>query len=206
MTVDLISQQLYGGAIESTIPEGFIDLSDLREVPDTQEVFVTMEDGQDESLIFDLLERIAESDDKKALVDHVSEMAGLNESSDGYKMLMIQKLANTSSYMSISVSHARKWGRESDAAVKPILLVINGLIRLDKVTTDVLISFNIPTEGESATADMEAILDRESAGALPLDHWSNGGSTAFDKRILRGLEVVESAVKNFSVKDWGLFN
>lgn len=206
MTVDLVNQQLYGGAIESTIPQGFIDLSDLREVPDTQEVFVTMEDGQDESLIFDLLERIAENDDIKALADHVSEMAGLNESSDGYKLLMIKQLEGTSHYVSISVSHARKWGRESDASVKPILLVINGLIRLEKVTTDVLISFNIPTEGESATKDMETIIDRESAHTLPLDHWTGDGSTAFDKRILRGLEVVESAVKNFNVKDWGLFN
>ena len=59
-------QSLWGGAITTEIPEGLLDASDFRQVPDTQEVFVPGAEADDtsltgvrvnDSIIFDLIER-----------------------------------------------------------------------------------------------------------------------------------------------------
>nr|GMD13444.1 ran guanine nucleotide release factor [Ipomoea batatas]GMD16942.1 ran guanine nucleotide release factor [Ipomoea batatas] len=55
MAVDMYSERpLFGGAIASTFPVRFQDVSNVRQVPDHQEVFV--DPARDESLIFELLE------------------------------------------------------------------------------------------------------------------------------------------------------
>ncbi|GAB2297209.1 hypothetical protein Dimus_031322 [Dionaea muscipula] len=45
---------LYGGAISSTFPQRFEDVSNIRQVPDHQEVFA--DPAHDESLIFEVLD------------------------------------------------------------------------------------------------------------------------------------------------------
>uniref|UniRef100_A0A0K3CEM9 Ran-interacting Mog1 protein n=1 Tax=Rhodotorula toruloides TaxID=5286 RepID=A0A0K3CEM9_RHOTO len=52
----MAQRQLYGGAITTTIPPSFIDASDLRQVPDTQEVFLAPD--SDLSLITEVLELV----------------------------------------------------------------------------------------------------------------------------------------------------
>ncbi|KAG6426282.1 hypothetical protein SASPL_110503 [Salvia splendens] len=55
MPADLCTQRpLFGGAISSTFPLRFQDVSNMRQVPDHQEVFV--DPTRDESLIFELLD------------------------------------------------------------------------------------------------------------------------------------------------------
>ncbi|KAL2829000.1 hypothetical protein BDW59DRAFT_40619 [Aspergillus cavernicola] len=52
------SQDLYGGAIKAAIPEGWLDASDLRQIPDHQELFlspITLS-----TLIFEINERVSE--------------------------------------------------------------------------------------------------------------------------------------------------
>lgn len=48
--------KLYGGAIESSLPSGIKDVSDFRQVPDNQEVFILEDGPKDISIIFDLLQ------------------------------------------------------------------------------------------------------------------------------------------------------
>ncbi|XP_047961623.1 ran guanine nucleotide release factor-like [Salvia hispanica] len=55
MPTDLCTQRpLFGGAVSSTFPLRFQDVSNMRQVPDHQEVFV--DPSRDESLIFELLD------------------------------------------------------------------------------------------------------------------------------------------------------
>ncbi|KAM1102734.1 hypothetical protein ACFX19_011526 [Malus domestica] len=55
MSQDIYSERpLFGGAITSTFPLRFQDVSNIRQVPDHQEAFV--DPARDESLIFELLE------------------------------------------------------------------------------------------------------------------------------------------------------
>uniref|UniRef100_A0A0R0KVC5 Uncharacterized protein n=1 Tax=Glycine max TaxID=3847 RepID=A0A0R0KVC5_SOYBN len=55
MPEDIVYQHpLFGGKIASTFPHRFQDVSNIRQVPDHQEVFA--DPSHDESLIFELLE------------------------------------------------------------------------------------------------------------------------------------------------------
>ncbi|KAK9844581.1 hypothetical protein WJX74_004227 [Apatococcus lobatus] len=47
-------RKLFGGAIESALPERFTDVSDLRPVPDNQEIFTDTD--RSETLIFEIME------------------------------------------------------------------------------------------------------------------------------------------------------
>ncbi|CCD22536.1 Ran GTPase-binding protein MOG1 NDAI_0A03790 [Naumovozyma dairenensis CBS 421] len=83
-----VETPLYGGAITTVIPQGFLDVSMLREVPDTQEVYVNnrstetqpYNDGlaNDESIIIDLLQAVPESNDLDALKLHIEDIVSLN--------------------------------------------------------------------------------------------------------------------------------
>lgn len=72
---------LYGGAIRTVIPEGFKDVSLFRQVPDSQEVFVSDQEGIDDSIVFDIMERV-DCSDEEAIAIHLEEIARLNTVQD----------------------------------------------------------------------------------------------------------------------------
>jgi hypothetical protein len=63
---------LFGGAITSSIPSTFLDASDLRQIPDNQEVFVD-KDGT-ASISFDILEKVEAPDVEQAIAIHLGEV------------------------------------------------------------------------------------------------------------------------------------
>lgn len=70
---------LFGGALESALPDNFADVSKLRQVPDNQEVFID-KDGFT-SIIFDITERVggagsSDQIDGRALTTHLEELVG----------------------------------------------------------------------------------------------------------------------------------
>lgn len=93
--MDWISQPLYGGAITISLPKGLLDASDIRQVPDTQEVFLCSSESsddysrlsKDDTLIVDLMEMIEETEVTAALNKHLQEIASLNESEDKWLRL-----------------------------------------------------------------------------------------------------------------------
>jgi hypothetical protein len=58
-------QQLYGGAIQCHLPHGLVDVSDLRQVPDTQEVFISK--TTDVSYIFDVTQAVEPQEPQAAI-------------------------------------------------------------------------------------------------------------------------------------------
>ena len=57
--------KLFGGAFQIDLPDGFVDVSDFRQVPDHQEVWA--EAKTDRSAIIEILERVDEKDEQSAL-------------------------------------------------------------------------------------------------------------------------------------------
>lgn len=141
--------ELYGGAITTFIPDGFLDASMLREVPDTQEVYVNSrqeqeaemaEDGlgTNESVIIDLLQRVDAQDDDALLV-HVEDITALN---GGNSFDIIKKdTAPDGTITCILAESAYKWGKKD---LKEALIICLALKRLRDVETDVVISINVP--------------------------------------------------------------
>lgn len=197
---------LYGGAITTVIPDGFLDVSMLREVPDTQEVYVNSRSENDanddglgfnESVIVDLLQRVEEGDDKKALEFHLKEIADLNGSTQWevlkYQALESQTLATSGAIAQccVMLETAYKWGKVNE---KEIVVSCIGLIRLEDVDTDVLITVNVPLDAKK----------------YPEETWTNLESAVKDEsllpaRISAAYSILLQIVQKFQVKDKSLF-
>ena len=72
-------RELFGGAIVMGVPRRFADVSGIRQVPDTQEVFVCQE--TDQSVIVEVLELSEEADVAHAAQFHFNVLAEDNSSS-----------------------------------------------------------------------------------------------------------------------------
>lgn len=143
---------LYGGAITTYLPEGFLDTSLLREVPDTQEVYVNgREDGEsyddglarNESVVVDLLERVEACDDLQALREHVAEICSFDGSAEAAPFAKLETLAGGQQACVVFES-VDKWGKRE---LNETVALCVGLIRLEDVATDVVITVHVPVAG-----------------------------------------------------------
>lgn len=148
--------ELYGGAITTVVPPGFIDASTLREVPDTQEVYVNsrrdeeeFEDGlaTNESIIVDLLETVDKSDLKEAWQFHVEDLTELNGTTK-WEALQEDTVQQGTKFTGLVMEVANKWGKP-DLAQTVVIGV--ALIRLTQFDTDVVISIDVPLTKEEAS-------------------------------------------------------
>ncbi|XP_054592287.1 ran guanine nucleotide release factor isoform X2 [Nothobranchius furzeri] len=73
----LQARPLFGGALSAVIPPLATDISELREIPDNQEVFA--HPHTDQSLIVELVEYQAQVTDQNAARYHFEDIAGCNK-------------------------------------------------------------------------------------------------------------------------------
>ncbi|KAF9246585.1 hypothetical protein BU15DRAFT_39831 [Melanogaster broomeanus] len=71
-------RDLFGGAIRAKLPINILDASDVRQVPDTQEVFLYT-DVMGPFLVIEVLERVSEPDDMEAVKFHFKALAHDND-------------------------------------------------------------------------------------------------------------------------------
>ncbi|XP_030961412.1 ran guanine nucleotide release factor [Quercus lobata] len=198
MSTDLYSERpLYGGAISSTFPNRFQDVSNIRQVPDHQEVFV--DPARDESLIFELLDLKHEVGDDGSAVWFLQDLATEQEAEEG--MVIEQSgvidapglcyrnipAVVTTAVGQMAISKGRQ-GREAQNIVKVYL----ANLRLKEVGTDVLITayepLHISPLSESASAVGAGLaVPATQAGCMPM------------------ADVFRLAVSSFKVNDWNLF-
>lgn len=208
MAVEFERKELYGGAIVTKVPVGLIDASDLRQIPDTQEVFLNPSENttdytqlnKDDSIIVDLMERI-DGDDTEAIREHFSEISALNDTSNSWKLVSIDDAPNklnSKAYIGTGVEPALKWGRDESKGLdyKPTLVVVLGIIRLKKVDTDVLVTQNVLISDKDELKDLEKL---QGAGS------SESEENKAAKRISLAKTVVKEAISNLTVEDWNLF-
>ncbi|KAK7206030.1 hypothetical protein BZA70DRAFT_275493 [Myxozyma melibiosi] len=196
-TVPLQPTDLYGGAMRISLPEGFIDASTLRQIPDHQEVFVSSNasTSQDDSIIIELVERLEKESDKQAVLAHLDEILEIN--SPGYKFgadldnredSVIQipsptALQSSSAYLIVDSRQAQKWATTSSSKPMHLSLAL-AVIRLTSPTsTDILVTLN------SGVDTQEHSLSSEEQAALA--------------ETLKRLAT--SIVASLEVRDWGLF-
>ncbi|KAH3665684.1 hypothetical protein OGAPHI_003872 [Ogataea philodendri] len=166
------SKQLYGGAIAVDLPKSVIDASDFRQIPDTQEVFLAGEGsslGQDDAVIFDLLEAVSVPDSEAANY-HLQELAKLNGDQQA-KVLESEQIAlpnfpGDPVYLLVGSQEAKKWGRDSTD-----LHVVLALVRLRKVQTDLLVTLNLPgAAGFERTPAAKSVV-RRALESLKIVNW-----------------------------------
>lgn len=188
---------LFGGAISSTFPLRFQDVSNIRQVPDHQEVFV--DPARDESLIFELLDLKLDVADTGSATWFLQDLATEQEAegtmlieqsgvieADGLCFRNIPAVI-TSAVGQMAISKERQ-GREAQNIVRVYL----ANLRLKEVGTDVLITAYEPVVinplSESAsTVGAGLAVPAIQSGCMPMS------------------EVFKLALSSFKVNDWSLF-
>ncbi|KAK4736994.1 hypothetical protein R3W88_000691 [Solanum pinnatisectum] len=198
MAVDSTAvRSLFGGAISTTFPIRFQDVSNVRQVPDHQEAFVDPE--RDESLIIELLDLkmdVADSgsatwflqdlaNEQEAEGTIITEQSAVFEAPELCYRNMPAVIITAIGQMAVAKG---RQGREAQNLVKVYL----ANIRLKEVGTDVLITAYEPLVinplSESATAVRAGMaVPPAQPGVMPM------------------AEVFKLAVSSFKVHDWSLF-
>ncbi|KXH52431.1 ran-interacting Mog1 protein [Colletotrichum salicis] len=194
------STPLYGGALVSDLPDKFADVSKLREVPDNQEVWIDS-DGFT-SIIFDITERVGPAGsspeiDGRALTTHLEELVG-EEDVDTVKVWNTTETSfsrlstDIPAYTLIAtqtpqVSKPSSSSRSSSSAPDFTAIILT-LVRLEKESTDILVTINVPhIKGEYDEADVDLELGKQG------------------KLIGDAVEYAARIWETFKVKDWTLF-
>ncbi|CDP00320.1 unnamed protein product [Coffea canephora] len=188
---------LFGGAISSTFPLRFQDVSNIRQVPDHQEVFV--DPARDESLIFELLDFKADVADNGSATWFLQDLAAEQNAegatvieqsgvfqADGLQFGDMPTIISTA-VGQMAISKGRQ-GRGAQNLVKVYL----ANLRLKGVATDVLITAYEPIVinplSESAIAVGAGVaVPAAQSGCMPMN------------------EVFQLAATSFKVNDWSLF-
>ncbi|CAE6414849.1 unnamed protein product [Rhizoctonia solani] len=173
--------ELFGGAITVRLPAGLTDASDLRQVPDTQEVFLAPD--SEVSIIFEILERVAPDDPIEVAKFHFDSISHDNNavSSTVETVNVPDQQPNSTSPIKLSVLQGTqlvpKFNRTHPDTVK-ILLAVYRVVEKD---TDLVLTFNVPVQAEK----LGSAVDAEGAK--------------------RWLDIYEAAVPSLKIVDFGLF-
>ncbi|ESK93002.1 ran guanine nucleotide release factor [Moniliophthora roreri MCA 2997] len=174
-----MSLSLFGGAVTANAPSNLLDASDVRQVPDTQEVFLFPDSSV--SIIVEILERVKPTQYSDAIKFHFDSLAHDNnavfEQIDSVNIIANDRSDKTPSAITLSgVQRVSKFNRTQPDEVK----ILMALYRVEEKAIDLVVTFNVPVIAE------------------------DGGAVGQD-----GLRVVEEQfdtfVRSLRIVDFGLF-
>ncbi|KAF8841198.1 Mog1p/PsbP-like protein [Paxillus ammoniavirescens] len=155
---------LFGGAIVAELPIDIIDASDIRQVPDSQEVFLYKEGA---CLVVEVLERVADSDDTNAVKFHFEALADDNDAivSTMQDPLVIPNDRGDRTPSPIVLHGTQKICKFNQTAVDQVeVLLALFRVQTQQKSADVVVSANIPKSSGG-----QVIVAEEKAAAIALD-------------------------------------
>ncbi|GAA5908405.1 hypothetical protein JCM6882_007928 [Rhodosporidiobolus microsporus] len=188
------ARPLFGGAILADVPTAFLDASDLRQIPDTQEVFLSPD--SDLSLIVEVLELVKD----EGAADSLEAAARFHFSS-----LAHDNSALSSTVSSVSLPPTPASSALHSSSFQPTLLgptVLTGRQSVSK--------FNRPAEEADEVFIQLALwrVPEKDADVTLCVNWpvvkGDGGDAGVGGED-EAKRVFGEAVKSFEVKDFGLF-
>ncbi|KIY65041.1 Mog1p/PsbP-like protein [Cylindrobasidium torrendii FP15055 ss-10] len=140
--------ELFGGAITAIAPVNLIDASEIRQVPDTQEVLLYPD--SDASIIVEVLERVQPSDYREAVKFHFDSLAHDNSATDSsvvsVDIVLNDRGDGTPAIISLSgTQKIQKFNREAVDDVQ----ILMALYRVEQKNVDLVVTFNVPTQTET---------------------------------------------------------
>ncbi|KTF77533.1 hypothetical protein cypCar_00030006 [Cyprinus carpio] len=143
-----MARPLFGGALSAVIPPSAQDISELREIPDNQEVFAHSQ--TDQSIIVELLEYQSQVQDAVAARYHFEDVAASNKAVENgsWEVRGVEQLPQSeltmqecsSAWLLSGAQLVSKFNEEAKNTVNIHLC----LFRLPQYTTDILVTFNDP--------------------------------------------------------------
>ncbi|KAF8892607.1 hypothetical protein BD779DRAFT_1670285 [Infundibulicybe gibba] len=146
-----ITRPLFGGAITATTPTHLIDASDLRQVPDTQEVFMYPDSGV--SIIVEILERVEPSHFNDAIRFHFQSLAHDNsaQSPEVHKVDVIPNDRGDDTPSPILL-HGLQYIQKFNSSLIDEVRIFMALFRVERKAIDVVVTFNVPTVSQDGGA------------------------------------------------------
>jgi len=140
---DLVNVDLFGGAIKANYPEGFFDASSIRQIPDTQEVYLSR--NSDDSIIIEILERVPASDSDGAARFHFEAIADDNDAPSS-SVDEVDKIPynRCDEIPSIIVLRGRQGVKKFNRTSVDDLRIFVALYRLEERGVDIVLSLNFP--------------------------------------------------------------
>ncbi|KAH9826379.1 Ran-interacting Mog1 protein [Teratosphaeria destructans] len=189
MTAEYRQIELFGGAIAAKLPSTFADVSDIRQVPDHQEVWLD-KDGFT-SVIVEILERVGKSDDIEALKYHLEDIVqedwGEMKVWSSNQAHFAKLPSDTPAYTLFATSPPgeKQRGRQNEPDFVGILLT---MVRLVQQETDLIIAINVPhVPGNYDEVEVDPASGKQG-------------------RLLHEAEEIRKQVmETFEIKDWTLF-
>lgn len=151
MSTAALTAELFGGALSVDLGVDWLDVSDMRPVPDNQEVWMER-NGAHRSLVIELLELVDVPDDEAATV-HFQEISSAN----GAKTATVFDTSCIFDGLSSSVRHlgpAHFLCGKQVLTDNTVLLVHIGLLRLRPRATDLLVSLSRPVDSKRPASCM----------------------------------------------------
>ncbi|KZT11475.1 Mog1p/PsbP-like protein [Laetiporus sulphureus 93-53] len=170
------TRDLFGGAITATFPTRLIDASDLRQIPDTQEVFLYPESNI--SIIVEILQSVAAQGSVDIARFHFDSLAHDNDA-EAHEVVDIYQMSDEGSDQTTppptvltGTQLVRKFNKPEADEVRVLLAVY----RLQPHNVDLVLSMNVPTK----SAD---------GGAVEGDEWRIAQDTF--AAVARSLKIVD---------------
>ncbi|XP_072113305.1 ran guanine nucleotide release factor [Mobula birostris] len=174
------ARPLFGGSFSIVLPPHFTDVSDIRDVPDNQEVFV--HNSTEQSIIIELLEYQSQVTDEEAARYHFDDVTAINDASgkEGTEVLSVEPVSRDQLAMQELSSAWFLSGRQRVAKfneqAKNTVNVHLALFRLRQYTTDILITFNDPTTispfSNSSSRQADLALPEDLSASPAAQHWT----------------------------------
>ncbi|KAL8812724.1 MAG: hypothetical protein Q9223_007222, partial [Gallowayella weberi] len=148
MTNNFKHTELFGGAITTQLPAGYADVSNIREVPDHQEIYLDASGFS--SIIIEIAERVTDPPtDHEALEFHFQDIVDEHDTSKIWRT-DVARLPNfpsgTPSYtlLATTTPPPATNGNVTRALTPRFVAVLLTLIRLVPQSTDIVVTVNIP--------------------------------------------------------------
>ncbi|KAJ3883768.1 hypothetical protein F5051DRAFT_317077 [Lentinula edodes] len=142
---------LFGGAITAIAPSNLLDASEIRQVPDTQEVLLFPDSSI--SIIVEILQRVEPNDNQDAIKFHFDSLAHDNDAVTS-AVVSVNVIPNdrgdaTPSIITLSgVQRVPKFNKTNPDEVR----ILMALYRVVSNGIDLVVTFNIPVISEDGGA------------------------------------------------------
>ncbi|KAI0083993.1 Mog1p/PsbP-like protein [Irpex rosettiformis] len=138
------TRQLFGGAITAILPHTLIDASDIRQVPDTQEVFLYPDSGT--SIIIEALVRVAADDADAAARFHFDSLAHDNSATDSNVLNVEVRTESQGDTPPPIILHGTQAVPKFNSTTPDEVHILLALYRVQSKNVDLVLSMNAPTK------------------------------------------------------------
>lgn len=200
----------FGGAIICNIPDSFEDVSMVRQVPDHQEVYVDRNSGM--SMIIELLSYEDNVTDQNCGEHYFKDLAEYNEAIesviDKYDVSLFTNFMTSSNSQASTI--CTLVGRQTVAklnqevgTVGDVVQISLAIIRLKQVTTDMLISLNIPLASKDRHANETPVAVPGVSDNNQNNNQSNNNNNNYSTYVSR--KIMENVCESIKIVNWALF-